>query len=402
MNNNEIYFFLNYGYFPNYKPLYKPEKVDKLALKNKSYDELQNSFYKIFKEVIKEAINKIPDNKLIIIPISGGLDSRAILAGVLEFVPVDRIKTYTFGIKGSYDYEIGIETAQKAGVFHQAIDLNEVRYTQEELLEVAKKCDWQTHLFHHPPLRFLEEFIEDNIIFSGYLGDLIFGSYANKAKIDKHDIKKWYLKNKKYSKFINQPYFDEFMDLIPNIDKNSIVSPVEQLILYERGPKLTAPHILMKGWNYELPFIDKRIMDFMFSLPNRYRINEFFFIDTMIRYYPDLFQIRSKTTYGHHLKSLKPVLYAERLKNKLIRKLNNIGFNFIYKPYNYLDFDKGIIDRSDFKEIFRQNLIDLEKRNILNDFSPTEILKKHYKSKDLSQILILLTSLEIILKSKEQ
>jgi len=401
-NKNEISFFLNYGYFPNYTPKYKPERINKIKISNKSYIDLQKDFFQIFKKVIKKNIEKVPENKKIIIPISGGLDSRAILAEVLNLVPNNRIKTYTFGIKGSYDYQIGKEIANKAGVAHQALDLNKVSYTQEEMIETAKRCDYQTHLFHHPPLHFLKEFIEDNIIFSGYLGDLIFGSYADKAFIRKEEVKKWYLENKKYSFYLRNSQPEDFIKYIEDIDNESAVSPAEQLILYERGPKLTAPHILMNGWDYALPLIDKQIMNFMFSLPQNYRINEKFFIDTMIKFYPDLFNIRAKTTFGHHLKTPKWLLYKERIQNKIIKKLNLYGFNLIYPPYNYLDFNKGIIERKDFKEIFYQNIHDLEKRNILEDISPTKIYKQHFKTKNLYQILILLVSLEIILKAKEQ
>ena len=171
-SEKDIQFFLTYGYFPNYFPKYSPEKVEKIEVDYTSYSDLQSQFFQVFDTVIKETIESIPKDKLIVIPISGGLDSRAILAGSLRHVNPNRIKTYTFGVKGSYDFEIGKQVAKKAGVYHEAIELNSLRFTQEEMLEVAKKCDFQTHLFHHPPLKKLEELIGDNYVISGYLGDL--------------------------------------------------------------------------------------------------------------------------------------------------------------------------------------------------------------------------------------
>ncbi len=403
MNGNEILFFLTYGYFPNYNVKIIPQKITKLDIDNYSYIKLQEKFYNIFTTVIKEMIDSIPENKLLIIPISGGLDSRAILAGTLEYVNPSRIRTYTFGIKGSYDFEIGKMVAKKAGVNHEAIELNSLRLTQAEMVEIAKRCDFQTHLFHHPPLNILEKLIDNNVVLSGYLGDLVFGSYADKAKIEFKDASNWYLKNKQYSNYLKNNDYSTFLKYLYPIDKNLNMSPVEQLILYERGPKLTAPHVLMKGWKYKTPLIDKRILDFMFSVPNTYRVNEKLFIDTMIKYYPDLFNIRAKTTFGYHLKSPKALQYIERLKNKIILKLNTYaGFNLIYPPLNYIDFNKEIIRRPDLVEIFKTNLQDLENRNILDDIKPTMIYNLHLKKKNLSSILILLTSLELILKAKEQ
>ena len=400
MNKNKIFFFLRYGYFPGYQPFFVPEKVDKINLENKTYKDLKKDFYTIFSKVIEKDIQSISKDKKIIIPISGGLDSRAILAAVLEFVPKSRIRTYTFGIKGSYDFEIGKEVAEKAGVHHDAIELNSLRFTQKEMIEVAKRCDFQTHLFHHPPLKIIEDLIGDGVVFSGYLGDLIFGSYANKNDVRESEVENWYIKEKYYSNYFKEQKC--FKDYLQVIDNKSIVPPIEQLILYERGTKLTAPHILMKGWNYKVPLIDKTILDFMYSVPNKYRLEEKLFIDTMLEYYPTLFNIKSKTTFGYHLKSPKVLHYCERIKNKVINVLNKKGFNLIYPPFNYIDFNKEILKREDLVKIFTTNLIDLEERGILDGIKPTEIYDSHKKSKNLHDVLILLTSLEIILKAKEQ
>lgn len=398
----ELKFFLSYGYFPNYSPKFKPQKVGKINVDYKSYRDLQSQFYKVFSKVIKDMVSNIPAHKSILIPLSGGLDSRAILAGVLEFVEPTRIKTYTFGAKGSYDFEIGKEVAKKAGVHHDAIELNSIRFSQEEMLEVAKKCDYQTHLFHHPPLSKLHELIGDGIVVSGYLGDVIFGSYADKTVSNKESVN-WYLKTKKYSSYFKNQDTNLFKNYIEPFDENSIVPPFEQLILYERAPKLIAPHILMNGWEYEFPLIDKRILDFMYSIPNKFRRQEKLFIDTMLTYYPSLFNIRAKTTFGQHLKSPKLLILLERLKNKTILKLNYfLNIYITYPPYNYIDFNKEILRRPDLKLIFETNLKDLEARNILDSVEPTKILQDHRKKKNLSNILILLVSLELILKAKEQ
>ena len=144
-------------------------------------------------------------------------------------------------------------------------------------------------------------------------------------------------------------------------------------------------------------------MDFMYSVPNKYRINEQLFIDVMIQYYPDLFNIRAKTTFGYHLKSPKIFHYYERLKNKIILELNiKLGFNLNYPSYNYIDFNKEIIKRPDLAKIFKTNLQDLENRGILGDIKPMKLYLLHQQRKNMYDILVILVSLEIILKAKEQ
>ena len=123
----------------------------------------------------------------------------------------------------------------------------------------------------------------------------------------------------------------------------------------------------------------------------------------MLSYYPDLFNIRAKTTFGCHLKAPKLLLLVKRLKNKIILNLNRyLNLDISYPPYNYIDFNKEILRRPDLKQIFESNLQDLEKRAILISIKPMEVLKRHKKTKNLYSILVLLASLELILKAKEQ
>jgi len=232
---------------------------------------------------------------------------------------------------------------------------------------------------------------------------LVFGSYANKT-IKYQDISHWYLKKKKYSKDLRFKSNPEFAQFLYPIKKHSIVTPIDQMILYERAPKLTAPHILMKGaWTYKTPLIDKRILDFMYSIPNVFRIDERLFIDTMLTFYPDLFNIRAKTTFGCHLKAPKVFLLVKRLKNKIILNLNRyLNLDIPYPPYNYIDFNKEILRRPDLKQIFESNLQDLEKRALLPTIKPMDVFRRHVKTKNMYSSLVLLTSLELILKAKEQ
>ena len=51
-----------------------------------------------------------------IVPLSGGLDSRAILGGLLNAGLKKQITTVTFGTPGTLDYEIGSYVAKRIGL----------------------------------------------------------------------------------------------------------------------------------------------------------------------------------------------------------------------------------------------------------------------------------------------
>lgn len=123
-------------------------------------------------------------NKKKCIPLSGGLDSRGILGALLECTSAQNIYTFTFGIPGTYDYEIGNMIAKKDGTKHKCINLLNYQYTQYELEEVFRRVDMQTVLFFTYPISITDEIMNDKDVWSGAAIDIIFGTNFN--KYDKH------------------------------------------------------------------------------------------------------------------------------------------------------------------------------------------------------------------------
>lgn len=106
-------------------------------------------------------------NKKKCIPLSGGLDSRGILGALLECTSAQNIYTFTFGIPGTYDYEIGNMIAKKDGTKHKCINLLNYQYTQYELEEVFRRVDMQTVLFFTYPISITDEIMNDKDVWSG-------------------------------------------------------------------------------------------------------------------------------------------------------------------------------------------------------------------------------------------
>jgi len=79
----------------------------------KPKEELINELGDLWQKSVERRIKK--DEK-IIIPLSGGLDSRVTLAAALKCTSKEKIVTFTFGEKESLDFEIGKMVAEKAGV----------------------------------------------------------------------------------------------------------------------------------------------------------------------------------------------------------------------------------------------------------------------------------------------
>ena len=91
-------------------PVYSPEA---LRSWNDYYDQLP---------VVKESfLNSFPTEKKYYVPLSGGIDSRLVLAGALESSPVE-IYSRTYGSTNSMDVKYGTRVAKKAGIQHEIIN----------------------------------------------------------------------------------------------------------------------------------------------------------------------------------------------------------------------------------------------------------------------------------------
>ena len=72
-----------------------------------------------------------------LVPISGGLDSRAILAVLVKFTEAKNIFTFTRGTPKTWDYEIGNLVAKGIGTNHTSFDLTTNTYTIDELIDIS-------------------------------------------------------------------------------------------------------------------------------------------------------------------------------------------------------------------------------------------------------------------------
>lgn len=187
------YIFLKYGYFADYKPKIS---LDFGKIEPKKYADIPISeLVKIGNNILLKSISdSFAGNCEQVVPISGGLDSRAILSYLIEFTSPENIYTYTFGTPGTFDYEIGNLVAKKFGTKHITFDLTKHGYSLEEEIEVSRQIDSQTYLFHHPPIWELSKRYQDKVMWSGYIGDWVAGKHLADNNIEKKDAVNEYLK----------------------------------------------------------------------------------------------------------------------------------------------------------------------------------------------------------------
>ncbi|MFW6015712.1 MAG: asparagine synthase-related protein [bacterium] len=405
-SNANLNSFLKLGYFLNYKnPTYSFDFSNVNKLKYKDYTE--EELIKIGSVIWMKAVtNRFNNKRNHVVPISGGLDSRAILAGLLECTEAKNISTYTFGTPGTLDYDIGNYVAEKMGTMHMKFSLTEYEYNVDELIDISSKVDHQTVLFHHPPVQQIESMFGKSLYWSGFMGGELAGSHLEQRIFEEvREAKSNFVSRNTYVKKINisNSTDSEIYHLIedPNYATENLALE-EQLDFQNRQLKFIAPHVLMQGFNYIIPFLDQEWMDFILSVERKYRYNQYLYKKILSRTFPKAFSYKTKSHYGLPLSAGEFRVFMQRAKDKVQNIVSLKNSMSKRRNLNYIDFNYGIRSRNDLNKVVYENIMDLKKRKVVEWIDIDEIWKNHIKyNRDLAKALIILTSLEIHYKAKE-
>lgn len=400
--SENVYSFTKLGYFLDYKSFID---FDFSRVNKSKYEHVpENELIEIGNKKLLESFSNLYENsKQVVVPLSGGVDSRLVLSVLLRFRSADSIDTYTFGIKGALDYDIGNLIAKKAGTRHLSIDLNNQTYGLDELIEASKRTDHQTHLFHNPPLQILDERFASHEFWSGIFGDCLAGNHLpNILATNTSDAYRQFL-NRNSSKLnkglLNHEDYDLFEQIIQYhflpVDR---ITYEEQLDFKIREEKQVVPHVLIKPYAYKTPFINSPFFDFMLSLDNtKYRLGERFYQKLAVIKYNELFKYPLKNFHGARMGS-RVWPYFLRLSNRL-----SSGFKGPNKKWlNYIDFDHAFRTNKELVNLAFENLSDLDKRKMIdpNYLDIDQIWKDHkFGHRNYGDLIKFLISLEIHLKA---
>jgi hypothetical protein len=410
MVDTEFIPFLWYGYLPRYFSF--PVSINQNEIgrdwQGSHWSQLVSAGVQIWKKVVKECL--LRHGSKVIVPLSGGLDSRAILAGLLEHLSPSEIVTYTFGVPGADDYQIGWQIAKKVGTVHQQIDLNRYDYTHGNLTDIANRAGALVSLFQHAPITLLnEEVIQEYIFWSGFMGDPLAGSH-----LLLEDSQSWQQARRSFaarnrfvrSVTITPPGFSP-TDCLPTspLAATDALSYDEQLDFGIRQQSYIKPLVLLPGFTYCTPFLHPEWADFILCVPRQWRANQNLYKAILQTAYPDLFSLPTKANYGLPLNA--PGWRKSIQINKLrFRALGRRFFPWVdlgvSPTTNYIDFDRGLRQRGDLRQVVYESVQALQKRKIVDWLDIETIWQRHQgRQANHADALILLASLEIYLQVGE-
>lgn len=413
------------------------------VLHKQTFSDLVSDEFLTWKEddLINEGINRWrkavarqleEHNGDIVLPLSGGLDSRAILGELLQHRRAADIHTYTFGTPGSWDFDIGCLVAEAAGTAHTHYDLTQYEYSTDRLLKIADLFECSANIFPHSPYEWIErDFGRDSVVhWSGILGDELTGTYVPQQELLDLYGADYYVK---FNRMAESVHLEDLLRDGPagikvdyttvapgqTLHENQITR--QELYVFENdSQRYLTPILLPRGFTHAAPFTDKELVSFFLSLPNWSRQDQYLYKRILLKRYPALFSLPTKNTMGRPLRlplKKRAGLGNQALSNPILQRIQNKfkalknrhtpskqrDDNFDHLMINYIDFSAGLRTRKDLISTVQDALQSLENRQILIKGAPEKIWQEHKRgTRDHGYAIMILCSLELYLQAAEK
>jgi len=356
----------------------------------------------------------------VVIPISGGWDSRIILGESLKHFPKSKIKTYSFGVPGQLDFDIGRLISKKLDLNHESVDLTKVPITWDKLLESVSISPWTgvpDAFYNQYGLKKVAQ--EGDIMLSGFLGGPLTGGGLDFTGDTREQIIHDFVCKQRRVKSIDLlPSDFSPSKLLPQFENSTDLSFIMFLYFYVRQLSYTYRIISngegWKGWKIDTgdlenikivaPFLHEKWVKFWMSIPDDYKENQSLYLKMMHHNYPELAKMPSKYSLGANPNSSFSQI-SKKIEYKVKRKLYRIAPTFFDKPnamHNYLDFAEAFRTREDYKEVLQKSFEILKENKLVDWLNFNSLYNSHQKRReDYSDCFVVLIGLALNLENEK-
>ncbi|WP_144049866.1 asparagine synthase-related protein [Halorubrum ezzemoulense] len=343
---------LFYGYNPGCRDAALPDVVrESVSSESISLErtEMINEGIDSFRAAIDAELKRTDQNVYHVVPLSSGLDSRAILAALLEHPEIEKsnIRTVSFGTPGTWDYEISQEIAESVGVRNTAMNLDTPSFDWSEasIRSYAKSLDCPTRAFEGYVNSKVDELFNDNyVIWSGFFGDPSAGGHQPDEPSEKwNEACARFTDMNAYAPSLVDSSFDpmEVLPAEPYLDSNKL-SYEEQLDFGHRQQCFVRP-LVIKNDTYLTPFMREEWLKYMLNIPAHERNNRSIFTDIFTENYPRVFSHPTDSKHGLPPNTGRYRVFAQRVKLFAIQNLLELSRqNPVHPRTNYIDFESKL------------------------------------------------------------
>ncbi|MBN2466021.1 hypothetical protein JXD38_10420 [candidate division WOR-3 bacterium] len=351
-----------------------------------------------------------------VVPLSGGLDSRAILSGLLRSGLKDNIITVTFGAPGSPDYGTARLVAQKAGVRHVEIDIGRIGFSDEAIIDAIGHCSTFVPPFHIFLNRLAAIDEPDSVIWYGFLGGEVTGAHYHADEGDWAAAQRAFARRNRYARRLRL-HAEQFSP-VSVLPSSPFLPPDKlpfclQLDYSVRQVNYIRPHFARPGRSAVFPFTNPRFLRYFFSVPRKRWVDQFLYKEILHRYDPALFSLPVDGLGGSTYEQWKSGSRLWRRLGSMRERLAATTTQTVRpayrllvpraRGYGYLSY-KGVSDfDASLGAVVEKDVHDLQSRGILGWLDMEHVLDAHTSGKqDYARELELLAGLELNLKAEER
>lgn len=350
----------------------------------------------------------------LLVPLSAGLDSRAILAGLRGCgAPV---RAVTYGVPGAFDYELAPRVARCARAEIERIDLRDVSFDRDKLLAMAARPGPVSSVLDMYFNRMLAAHCgRDYSYVNGFMGDPLAGknlsgeempdwsaacrTFAQRQRSARHDV-------------LTAPSADVVARLPQSPFVSSEMLSFEAQLNYGvRQQCLVRPIVCPPDHEVFTPFTDPEWVVFMLGLPDEMRRNRAFFVALFQYAFPELFALPTTASGGLPLGASRERMrrYKRRLKRvrrfklRLQRVFPGVHVPPADRGWQYIDFPALLRGDNWLAQLFADSMARLDESAIVPWIDGTALLAAHRAGEgDHFKALNVLLNLDIVREARPE
>jgi asparagine synthase (glutamine-hydrolysing) len=338
-----------------------------VVYRNRTQEELLEEFILRMRDAMRR---QGPGKQAAGLLLSGGLDSRMILALLREVTDMKEFHTFTWGIPGCDDARLASELARLAATRHHFFELR-----PDYLLRTAENAvritEGHGNIVNLHALATLEQTVKRaNVIYKGFLGDAMMGfalqrpfwgdyepEIATEVHLGIHDYQGVLnysqselsgLLTDSVVKEVGTGVLDSYREGMNRSGNRQLATQRLYFDFTQRVPRMTlnGVEVVRSLAAVRLPFADNDLVDFSLSVPPGYHFGRFLMRTSFVQSFPDFAKIPVSDTGLPMISCARDVRL--RAYQFLRWHLNNSGINWLARPTrrpykDYSNWFRGVL-----------------------------------------------------------
>jgi asparagine synthetase B (glutamine-hydrolysing) len=360
-----------------------------------------------WKNTMKDVVANTDGKAVHVLPLSGGLDSRIILGGLLENLSASQIVATTYGIPGAWDLEIAKRMARKFGIRHEVFDLTNETWDVDKLAAAASHLRYPVNVYQHYVRRKINEhFGKECVYWSGFMGDALAGSYLpNVPNVDKKEAVRRFVKTAPTPNYKSQSFQDAL------VDEMSAQCPWErlhnrkftldqQIDMGVRQYSLHQPIVIVNGFDFKTPFLTADWGNFISNVPYQWLLGFHLYKRIIALGYPELAGFPVAGNAGMPLLASRSMVLVGKAIGRIQPYIARRDAFRSHPRTNYINWAESLCHRGRLQETVYATIQDLKKRQVLEGAEIDGWWTGHQTRKaDYSLLLLNLSSMELLLRA---